>query len=291
MDLSLIISIVGNILLFLLLVLFVILYFTTYANTPYTCPVNPSPQNPIVPSICTDASCNYIIKTLDGKFLTSCFSCSSSSTAGQLSVVASDKFNGDTVKFINVSNTGNFQIQMNIANDPSNTYYFNLTPETITKGVLKLTTNPNERGTVFNLIPYLFSYSSNANGSNIYQIGTPLSNTLLGEAGESNCKNTNEGKGTVPIVDGFNFYVNTPNGLNSKSLFLIIPSITYGPQPTPVNPPPPVPIVPPPPTPITPPGPSPAPSSECDTCEKRFSKTKQIKCKSKKSNSNLILFE
>lgn len=227
MDLSLIISVIGNILLFLLLLLFVVLYFTTYASTPNSCQnITPTPP-PAIPTICTDSSCNYIIKTVDGLYLTSCFSCNQN---GNLSVVASEKYNGDTVQFIGAAN-GSFQIQMNVAMDPSGVYFFNLVPETITKGVLKLTRNQNDRGTVFNLIPYLFSYSNNTSGNNLYQIGTPISNTLLGED-DTTC-NVKEG---IPITDGFNFYVNTPNGLNSRSLFLIIPSMIYGPPPTPINP-------------------------------------------------------
>jgi hypothetical protein len=219
MDLSLLISIAGNIILFLLLVFFVVFYFTTFCVKPNICPSGqPQPQQP--QQICTDPSCNYVIKTLDGKYLSSYFS------GSKLSVVASDKYSGETVQFISSQN-GLYQIKMNIPSDPMGIYLFNVIPETITRGTLSLTKNQNDRGTIFNLIPYVFSFQNNSTGSNLYQIGTPISNTLLGE-GTSTCNTNNTlvtpTKKGVPIIDGFNFYVNAPNGLSSKSLFLILPS-------------------------------------------------------------------
>jgi hypothetical protein len=224
MNVSLIISVVGNIFLFLLLLLFLVLYFTTYPkgsqNTP--CPA-PTPAPPT--TICTDASCNYIIKTIDGKYLNSCLNCNYNA---DYSVVASNQYSGDTVQFIGSGNS--FQVKMNIATDPSGVYFFKMIPQSLTQSVLKLTQNPNDKGTMFNLVPYVFSFSNNM-GSNLYQIGNPLSNTLLG-VDQPSCL-TKEG---LPIIDGYNFYINAPNGLNQNSLFLILPSLA--PQPLlPINPP------------------------------------------------------
>lgn len=234
MDLSLIISIAGNIILFLLLLFFVVFYFTTFCVKPNICPNSSSNnQTQQTQQICTDSSCSYVIKTLDGRYLSSSFS------GNNLSVVASDKYNGETVQFIGSQN--GYQIKMNVPSDPEGSYFFSLTPETIKRGILSLTKNQNDRGTVFNLIPYIFSFDANSTGSNLYQIGTPVSNTLLGE-GTSTCVLNTQSKGiartervnqcssvqcaskSVPIIDGFNFYVNAPNGLNSKSLFLILPA-------------------------------------------------------------------
>lgn len=231
MDLSLIISIAGNIILFLLLLFFVVFYFTTFCIKPNICPNSSSNnQTQQTQQICTDSSCSYVIKTLDGRYLSSSFS------DNNLSVVASDKYSGETVQFIGSQN--GYQIRMNVPSDPEGSYFFSLIPETLKRGILSLTKNQNDRGTVFNLIPYIFSFDANSTGSNLYQIGTPVSNTLLGE-GTSTCVSNkiisaqSKGSaiqcgsvqcGSVPIIDGFNFYVNAPNGLNSKSLFLILPA-------------------------------------------------------------------
>jgi hypothetical protein len=165
-------------------------------------------------------------------------------------VVAADNQNGDTVLF--QPRGSGYQIVMIPSSSPNVIMYFTMVPQSLTQSVLKLTTNPNA-ATVFSLIPYVFSFEGNNSGSNLYQIGTTSTNTLLGEASPS-CA-TKDG---LPIVDGFNFYVNAPNGMSSKSLFFILP---YQPQssPIPINPPPPIPINPPP-SPAPSPAPSPSPS-------------------------------
>lgn len=247
MDWPLIISVIANVLLFLLLILFLVLYFTSYS----TCPGKSCPVNPINPSnnqtLCTDPSCNfYTIKTIDGKYLISCFNCNYGLDS---SVVASDSYNGDTITLIPVQN--GYQMKMNVATNLSTNYFLTMAPENITKSVLKLTTNQNEKGTIFNIIPYTFNFQNNSNGSNIYQIGTPVSGTLLGESNET-CL-TPQG---VPIVDGFNFFVNAPNGQSSKSLFLFLPAMNPSVNPIPINP-----IPTPSPAPSPSPSPSPAPPS------------------------------
>lgn len=298
MDLSLIFSVIGNILLFLLLILFVILYFTTFAKNSTCCPSTPTPAaSPVVPSIClNDPSCNYIIKTIDGKYVVS------SRDANNINVVTSDTYNGDTVRF--VGSGSNIQIVMSVASDLTNVYFFNLVPQLINKSIVRLTTNQQDKGTIYNLIPYMFSFN-NPSGTNLYQIGTPISNSLLGV--DSNLCGTRE----IPITDGFNFFINAPNGLNSKSMFLFIPAvpsiplIPINPLPVPVTPPSPSPI-PVPPTPMptpptsmppmpTPPAPTPTPvtsSSEINDIMgiKSFS-SKYRKTKSKSKDGNLILFE
>ena len=280
MDLSLIFSLMGNIFLFLLLILFVILYFTTFGKST-SCPFVPTPTPPVVPSVCiNDSSCNYIIKTIDGKYVVS------SRDANNLNVVASDTYNGDTVTF--TGSGSNIQIEMQVASDLSNSYYFNLVPQTIKKSIVRLTTNQTDNGTTFNLIPYMFSFN-NPYGTNLYQIGTPVSNSLLGV-------DTNPcGSRDIPITDGFNFFINAPNGLNSKSMFVFIPALPptpltpINPIPTPITPPPPVPS----PTVPSPPvsAPPPMSSSMSDIMGIMNIKSSEKTKRRRSKNDNLILFE
>ena len=212
MNISLIVSVIGNILLFLLLLLFILLYFTYQSKTcPAQCnnTVNPS-QNGM-----PNTSLKYTLKTLSGQYVQS-----NLIDTNNLSIVASDHWNGDTIQFI-PTGTNQYNIAMQIASvDVSNasTIYLTMSPLNLSTNILKATQIQNDKGAVFDIVPYLNTFG-NAYGSNIYQIGSQLSGTLLGLQNPS-CLNKNG----LNVIDGFNFYVNMPRGMSDRSLFLLLPA-------------------------------------------------------------------
>lgn len=214
MNISLIISVIGNILLFLLLLLFILLYFT---YQPKVCPTqckNNQPSNQTTATL--DTSIKYTLKTVSGQYIQTTMMNNQPSN-----IIASDTWNGDTIQFI-PTGSNQYNISINVAamdvSDSNTGLFLTMTPLNLSTNVMKITTNQNQKGTTFDLVPYLYSFT-NSNGSNIYQIGSQLSGTLLGLQNPS-CLN----KEGLNIVDGFNFYVNAPRGMSDRSLFLLLPA-------------------------------------------------------------------
>lgn len=208
-------SILINFLLFILLSIFLIVLVT---NTDTSVQ---QPQNPVCPVVNPAQTLPpfqtqrpYVFKTLSGRFVQSCFGCLPTpvSCANQ-GMIASDDWNGDTVELVNAGNM--FQIKLNSKLNPKGVYYLNMV-RTNESNILCLTQNPNQQGAMFEIISYV---TTSQMGSNLYQIGTPVSASLIGEADPS-CLVQN---GLI-IQDGYNMSVNAPRGMDDRSFFLLLPA-------------------------------------------------------------------
>jgi hypothetical protein len=231
MNIPLIFSLIGNILLFLLF-LFIVILFVTYSgssiSTPNICPVPPSYPPPSI-----DTTISYSLKTLSGKYVQSCFQCLPSPVSCfQQGIIAAEQWNGDTINLIPLGNQF-YNIQINVQNDPSGVYFLTLVPSG-GRNIVCLTQNSNQRGATFELVSYTNTNQQITNATlnlpiatSIYQIGT-ITNTFLGE-GSPSCL-TAQG---VPIEDGYNITPNAPRGMNENSFFLLLPNTI---NPIPINP-------------------------------------------------------
>jgi hypothetical protein len=218
MGVSLIISVLVNIILGLILLVLIILLITNYnkpiilePNTSCGSPICPAPIQ--TPSISTSAV--YTIRTLNGLYLRGCFGCLDAPVACiERGIVASPQYNEDKFKFI--QNGNYYQIQYVAWEKPSilPKLYLNMVRKR-DEYILCLTENPNQTSAQFEIIPYF----SSKNGVNLYQIGSVVTGSLLGE-GDVSCL-IKEG---VPITDGFNISLNAPRGMDERSLFFIIPA-------------------------------------------------------------------
>lgn len=223
MELGLIISILANIFMGFLLLL-IILLIITRNNKPIiiqprnqncggpVCPI-PPPDNNI--QISTEAV--YTIRTLNGLFLKGCFGCLDSPVACiEKGIVAAPDYVEDKFKFIK---TGNNTYQILYIPWEGGSVLPKLYLIMVRKKEqyqLCLTENPNQTAAQFEIVPY---YTQSRNGVNLYQIGSVISGSLIGE-GEPSCL-VKEG---IPIVDGYNLSPNAPKGMDERSLFLIIPA-------------------------------------------------------------------
>lgn len=215
MNGSLISSLSVNIVLFILFLLMTILYITK------SCPLVSVPQIPVCPIINQPSQVlpfvpqrSYILKTLSGLYVQSCFGCLPTPIACfNQGIVATNEWNGDTIELIPTGSM--YHIKLNSKFNPTGNYYLNMVRvnETYT---LCLTQNQNQPTAMFQILTYT---SSIPNGSHLYQIGTPVSGSLIGE-GDVTCL-VKEG---IPIKDGYNISVNAPKGMDEKSFFLMLPS-------------------------------------------------------------------
>jgi hypothetical protein len=128
-------------------------------------------------------------------------------------MIASDEWNGDTIELVSVGNM--YQMKLNSKLNPKGTYYLNMVRSN-ESFILCLTQNPNQQSAMFEVISYV---NSSKSGSNLYQIGTPTTASLIGEADPS-CLVQNG----LMIKDGYNMSVNAPRGMNDRSFFLLLPS-------------------------------------------------------------------
>ncbi len=219
MNVSLISSIVVNILLLILLLLMMVLYFmkgnggeNVIINQQPT--INPPPPVcPVQPEFNTGPV--YVIKTLNGLFLQGCFGCLDSPVACiERGIIAAPEFNEDKFKFISLGN--NLYNILFVKWEGSSVLpklYLNMVKRR-EEYILCLTENPNQTSAQFQVISY-----SSPNGNTLYQIGSVISGSLLGE-GRASCL-IKEG---IPIVDGYNLSTNAPMGMDERSLFMIIPA-------------------------------------------------------------------
>lgn len=215
MNGPLITSILLNLLLSILLIIF-LLVFVTNPTPPRTqpqipvCPVVNPPQT--LPPFQTQR--RYVLKTLSGRFVQGCFGCLPTpvSCANQ-GMIASEDWNGDTIELISVGNM--YQMKLNSKINPKGIYYLHMV-RSVDSFILCLTQNPNQQGAMFEIIPYV---TTNRSGSNLYQFGTPITGTLIGEADPS-CLVQN---GLI-IRDGYNMSVNAPRGMDERSFFLLLPA-------------------------------------------------------------------
>jgi hypothetical protein len=99
--------------------------------------------------------------------------------------------------------------------NPTGEYYLNMVRVNESYTVC-LTQNRSQATSIFQIISYS---SSTPNGTNVFQIGTPISGTLIGE-GDPSCL-IKEG---LPMIDGYNISVNAPKGMDEKSFFLLLPA-------------------------------------------------------------------
>jgi hypothetical protein len=222
MELSLIISIIVNIILGLLLLVVLTLLITRNNTiiippTPSNCggPVCPIPQPEYKIQISTDAV--YTIRTLNGLFLKGCFGCLDSPVACiERGIVGAPDYVEDKFKFIK---TGNNTFQILYVPWKGGSVLPKLYLIMVRKKdqyQLCLTENPNQTAAQFEILPY---YTESKNSVNLYQIGSVISGSLIGE-GEPSCL-VKEG---IPIIDGYNLSPNAPKGMDERSLFLIIPA-------------------------------------------------------------------
>jgi hypothetical protein len=215
MNVTLITSLSINILLFILLMILLLVWITDVK------PVSPSSQNQICPINYPDpipppfeTNRKYILKTLSGHYVQSCFGCLPTpvSCANQ-GMIASEDWNGDTIELID--NQGMYNIKLNSKLTPTQTFYLTMV-KVNGSNCLCLTQNQNQLNTMFQIISYISTYSG---GSNLYQIGTPVSGTLIGESDPS-CL-VQQG---LSLEDGYNISVNAPRGMEQKSFFLMLPA-------------------------------------------------------------------
>jgi hypothetical protein len=216
MNAGLITSVLFNFLLIVLLII-ILLVFVTNPNPPQRqgqvpiCPANFPSQT--LPPFQTQRP--YILKTLSGKYVQSCSGCLPTPVScANKGMIASENWNGDTVELINYGNM--YQMKLNSKQPQGNTYYLTMTRTENNSFHLCLTPNSNQQSTMFEIFPYI---SSNNNGSNLYQIGTPTTGSLLGEA-EPSCLVQNG----VAIQSGYNMSVNAPRGMDDRSFFLLLPA-------------------------------------------------------------------
>jgi hypothetical protein len=213
-------SILLNIILVILVLILFILYINKNSSNkdnlviqPCNAPVCPAPE--IRPKISTEGV--YTIRTLNGLYLKGCFGCLDAPVACiEKGIVASPVYVEDKFKFIPAQNNF-YQIQYIKWEQGSilPKLYLNMVRKK-EQYQLCLTENPNQTSALFEVLPY---FSENQNGVNLYQIGSVVSGSLIGE-GEFSCL-IKEG---IPIVDGYNLSPNAPNGLDDRSLFFILPA-------------------------------------------------------------------
>jgi hypothetical protein len=127
--------------------------------------------------------------------------------------VASKEWNGDTIELI--TQGAMYHIKLHSKMNPTGEYYLNMVRVNESYTVC-LTQNRSQATSIFQIISYS---SSTPNGTNVFQIGTPISGTLIGE-GDPSCL-IKEG---LPMIDGYNISVNAPKGMDEKSFFLLLPA-------------------------------------------------------------------
>lgn len=216
MNAGFITSVLFNFLFIVLLIILLVVFVTN--PTP---PSRPGGQVPVCPANYPSQTLPpfqtqrpYILKTLSGKYVQSCSGCLPTPVScADLGMIASENWNGDTIELINYGNM--YQMKLNSKQTKGN-YYLTMTRTESEFFNLCLTTNSNQRSTMFEIFPYI---SSNNNGSNLYQIGTPTTGTLLGED-EPSCLVKNG----VAIQSGYNMSVNAPRGMDERSFFLLLPA-------------------------------------------------------------------
>jgi hypothetical protein len=223
-NIPFIISVTVNVILGILL-LIVFIYYAGKDDTIIISPNKPSCGNessvvcPLNPNnkiqLSTDAV--YSIRTLNGLFLQGCFGCLDSPVACiERGIIGAPRYNEDKFKFIKTGEN-RYIIQFIKWDKPSIHPDLYLIMVRKNEGYqLCLTDKPQQTATQFEIIPY---YTESPNGVNLYQMGSVISGSLLGE-GEPSCL-IKEG---IPIVDGYNLSPNAPKGMDDRSLFLIIPA-------------------------------------------------------------------
>ena len=214
MIVGLVSSITINFILLILLLILLILYLgTTPQIVNSTGTANVCPLPPTINTGLPQSGVSYVLKTIQGNYVQSCFGCLASPVACfQQGVVASPDWNGDKVEFQSTGGN-NYQIliQSKDASGNQKNLYFIMVQSGPTY-LLCLTRNPGQRGTTFELIPYL-----NSKGENVYQIGIMETNSLLGES-EPSCL-VSQG---LSLESGFNITPNAPRGMDPRSFFLIL---------------------------------------------------------------------
>lgn len=224
MNGALIGSLSANIILFIiLLIIFILLIITLSSNR---CPKQPIQPKPICPYIDTTPRGQlpflpqkpYVLKTLSGLFVQSCFECLPTPVSCfNQGIIATKEWNGDSVSLIPIQNNNKmYNIKLNSKSNPTQTYYLHMVRLQNESYILCLTQNPNQPSAIFEIITYM---SSIQGGSHIYQIGSAISGTLIGESNPT-CL-IKEG---VPIEDGYNLSVNAPKGMDERSFFLMLPT-------------------------------------------------------------------
>ena len=214
MNLSLTISLIANFILFILLMLIVIYGITSSSSQKIitnsnnsVCPINNEPRTPLPYQVQKP----YALKTLSGRYVQSCFDCLASPiSCFQQGMIAAEEWNGDTVELMSAS-SGLFNLKLNSIKNPTGNYYLNMVRSN-DKYILCITQDSQQISAMFEIIPYL-----NDHTSNLYQIATPVSNSLLGES-EPSCL-VKEG---LTIEDGFNITPNARHGMNERSFFLML---------------------------------------------------------------------
>jgi hypothetical protein len=211
---GLISSVSLNVILIILLLLLLILYLSynpissVLNPTPNVCPFPPSSNNSL-----PQPGVAYTLKTITGHYVQSCFGCLASPiSCFQQGMVASPEWNGDKVEFISVGGES-YQIQLKRPDSSGNekNLYFIMVPTGPTY-LLCLTDRLNQKGTTFEIIPYV-----NNKGENVYQIGIYETNSLLGES-EPSCLVTQG----LSLESGFNITPNAPRGMSPRSFFMFL---------------------------------------------------------------------
>jgi len=205
-----------NIFLFMLFLLMTLLYITKTGpviqnNQSQVCPIVDGTPRTSPPFM---INTSYLLKTLSGLYIQTCFGCLPTPVACfNQGIVASKEWNGDTIELIPKDNM--YHIKINSKFNPTGKYYLNMV-RVNESYVLCLTQNENQPTAMFQILTYI---SSNRQGTNLFQIGTPITGSLIGE-GNVSCL-VKEG---IPIVDGYNISVNAPKGMDEKSFFLMLPA-------------------------------------------------------------------
>jgi hypothetical protein len=223
-NIPFIISVIVNVILGLLLLIVFIYYLgkddTIIISSKPSCGGGEIPTSvcPVIsPKIQLSTDAVYSIRTLNGLFLQGCFGCLDSPVACiEKGIIGAHRYNEDKFKFIKTGEN-RYIIQFVKWETP------NILPDLYLIMVRKnegyqlcLTDKPQQTATQFEIIPY---YTDSSNGVNLYQIGSVISGSLIGE-GDPSCL-IKEG---IPIVDGYNLSPNAPKGMDERSIFLIIPA-------------------------------------------------------------------
>jgi hypothetical protein len=207
-------SLTVNIILFILFLILLILYLSynpivvASPGIPNICPAPPASKNNL-----PQPNVAYTMKTLTGNYVQSCFGCLASPVSCfQKGMVASQDWNGDKVELI-PQGGDSYQMIVRRSDISGNQkpLYFIMVSSGPTY-LLCLTEIPNQRGTTFEIIPYI-----NNKGENVYQIGILETNSLLGESDRS-CL-VSQG---ISLESGFNITPNAPRGMDARSFFMFL---------------------------------------------------------------------